>query len=144
MKYSVAPRAARYQVVNDDPKVQARLEALGLDKFTALSIGTESGQLCIVPLDESSRENAEFIVRACNAYPDLVAKVEEGKRLLLDEMRRCTERTELAIKLRDANADLVKALQEMVDIAQKVDGWESFPFDPIEKAEAALAKAGST
>lgn len=76
MKYSVAPREARYQVVNDDPKVQARLEELGLDKFTALSVGTESGQLCIVPLDESSRENAELIARACNAHDDLVKALE--------------------------------------------------------------------
>ena len=36
-------------------------------------------------------------------------------------------------------AKLVEALEEMIDVAQRVDGWESFPNDPIERAEEALA-----
>lgn len=35
-------------------------------------------------------------------------------------------------------ADLVEALEEMIDVAQRVDGWESFPSEPIERAEEAI------
>ena len=38
-------------------------------QFKALSVGCdEIGQLFIVPLDESSKENAEYILRAIRAY----------------------------------------------------------------------------
>jgi len=33
---------------------------------------------------------------------------------------------------------LVEALEEMIDVAERVDGWESFPSDPIERAEDAI------
>ena len=36
-------------------------------------------------------------------------------------------------------AKLVEALEEMVYVASMVDGWESFPFYPMERAEEALA-----
>lgn len=55
---------------------------------------------------------AEFIVRAVNAHDALVVEVarlkEAGKEIIASEM----ERTEEVIRLRDANADLVKALKE--------------------------------
>lgn len=35
-------------------------------------------------------------------------------------------------------AKLVEALEEMIDVAQRVDGWESFPSTPIERAEGAI------
>ena len=35
-------------------------------------------------------------------------------------------------------AKLVEALEEMIEVAKAVDGWESFPSDPIEKAEDAI------
>lgn len=37
-------------------------------KFEAISIGDGKGQLFLVPLDESSKENAEYILRAIAAY----------------------------------------------------------------------------
>ena len=36
-------------------------------------------------------------------------------------------------------AELVEVLDEMIDVAKRVDSWESFPSDPIEKAEEALS-----
>lgn len=36
-------------------------------------------------------------------------------------------------------AVLVDALDEMIDVAQRVDSWESFPSAPIERAQNALA-----
>lgn len=33
---------------------------------------------------------------------------------------------------------LLEALEEMIDVDQRVDGWESFPSDPIERAEDAI------
>lgn len=38
---------------------------------------------------------------------------------------------------------LKQALQEMIDIAERVDGWESSPSDPIARAERALAAANA-
>ena len=35
-------------------------------------------------------------------------------------------------------AKLVEAIEEMVDVAQRVDSWDSFPSDPIERAEGAI------
>ena len=35
-------------------------------------------------------------------------------------------------------AKLVEALEEMIDVAVRVDGWESFPSDPIERAHDAI------
>jgi len=33
---------------------------------------------------------------------------------------------------------LVEALEEMIDVAERVDGWESFPSAPIDRAEDAI------
>lgn len=35
-------------------------------------------------------------------------------------------------------AKLVEALDEMIDVAQRVDGWESFPSAPIDRAVDAI------
>lgn len=43
--------------------------------------------------------------------------------------------------LRAAAPDLLASLQEMVEIAQRVDGWSSFPQDAIDRANAVLAKS---
>lgn len=39
-----------------------------LFKFEAISIGDDSGQAFLVPLDESSKETAELIIKAIAAY----------------------------------------------------------------------------
>lgn len=41
--------------------------------FEAISIGTKDGQVAIIPLDESSEENANFVAAA----PDLLYALEE-------------------------------------------------------------------
>ena len=37
--------------------------------------------------------------------------------------------------------ELLEALEQMVSIAERVDGWESFPSAPLEVALKAIAKA---
>lgn len=78
---------AHYQVVGVHDHASERLTAirqLNLHRFEALSIGTKTGQVCIVPLDESNQETAEFIVRACNAHDDTLSALKELHQLLTD------------------------------------------------------------
>lgn len=44
-------------------------------------------------------------------------------------------------RIRAAAPELLAALQEIVDVAERCDSWESLPDTPIEKAHAAIAKA---
>lgn len=75
--WHIAPYSAPYIATSHDPKIKAYLEETGTDKFDALSIGTETGSAALIPLDESSRENAEFIVKAVNCHDELVAALED-------------------------------------------------------------------
>ena len=59
--WTIGVRSNTYQAVGDSEK----LVAVGLPvQFVALSVGTPQGQVAIVPLDESSRENAHLIAAA--------------------------------------------------------------------------------
>jgi len=73
------PRENKYQAVGN-PKEMAILESIGHAKFDALSIGAENGQVAIIPLDESNKGNAEFIVRACNSHDDMLEALEDCDR----------------------------------------------------------------
>jgi len=67
MKVYIESRTVEYQPKNEIDR--RRLAECGLEtSFPALSIGTASGTLCLVPLDESSRENAELIVILWNDF----------------------------------------------------------------------------
>lgn len=73
--------SAKYQVVDTnapDHKEERKklLEDLGKNIFDALSIGTDHGQICIVPLDESNLESANFICTACNNHYELLEALE--------------------------------------------------------------------
>ena len=39
------------------------------------------------------------------------------------------------------NEKLLEALKEITSVAKQVDSWQSFPSDPIEVADAAIALA---
>ncbi|MFL9880838.1 hypothetical protein PQR63_20740 [Herbaspirillum rhizosphaerae] len=41
------------------------------------------------------------------------------------------------------DSELLKALEELVAVAEKVDSWESFPRAPLERAYAAIAAKGA-
>lgn len=59
--YHIAPKTARYRLVSDVIPEGVNVE------FDALSIGTnQQGSACLVPLDESNVETANFILTACN------------------------------------------------------------------------------
>lgn len=73
--WGIAPETARYKVA--DTNERKRLESLGVNcEFDAISIGNGSGTRALIPLDESSREIAEFINTACNAHDDLLKALE--------------------------------------------------------------------
>ena len=44
-------------------------------------------------------------------------------------------------RLEKQRDELLEALEQMVSIAERVDGWESFPSAPIEVALKAIRKA---
>lgn len=43
-------------------------------------------------------------------------------------------------RLHAANADLLTALNALVETAEQCDGWESFPRSALERAYAVIAK----
>lgn len=66
---SIAPRIGTYEGIPATPEEeQAKKIHLEIFKFSAISIGDEAGQAFFVPLDESDRETAEYIIRAIKAY----------------------------------------------------------------------------
>jgi hypothetical protein len=71
VKWNIAPREGTYQAIPADERERQVLAAVGKLTFKALSIGlTERGpQVAIIPLDESSVENARMIA----ALPELLA-----------------------------------------------------------------------
>jgi hypothetical protein len=71
LPWAIGAKRARYVI--PDPMAGV-LRSKGLPaEFEALSIGRDDiGQVAIIPLDESNRENAEYIVNACNALPALI------------------------------------------------------------------------
>lgn len=81
----IARRENKYKTAPEDPREVEHLAKLGLDTFAALSIGTDQNQVAIVPLDESSRENAERIVSCVNAHDDLVATLREAEAQLAED-----------------------------------------------------------
>ena len=66
---SIGPRTATYQGVPSTRKAeQVQKRKPEIFEFEAVSIGDENGQAFLVPLDESSKETAEYILRAIAAY----------------------------------------------------------------------------
>lgn len=66
---SIAPRTAEYNVIPaNDEEDAVKKEHPEIFNFKAISIGDNGGQLFLVPLDESDRGTAEYILRAISAY----------------------------------------------------------------------------
>lgn len=63
-RWEIGPRVGRYKSIPANEDERAALEKIGHMQFDALSVGTESGQVAIIPLDESNRANAELIAQA--------------------------------------------------------------------------------
>lgn len=62
-------RTARYNAIPATlHEIEKQEKYPHLFEFDAISIGDNSGQAFIVPLDESGRETAELIMRAIAAY----------------------------------------------------------------------------
>lgn len=65
----IGVRTATYEGIPATPNEAAmKQKHPQLFKFNAISVGDDNGQAFIVPLDESSREVAEYIIRAIAAY----------------------------------------------------------------------------
>jgi len=66
----LAPNRARYAVVGEGAK---KLKRMGLPtEFEALSIGSATRQVAIIPLDEAGREDAEVLTKAANLHEELL------------------------------------------------------------------------
>jgi hypothetical protein len=68
-KARINVRSGKYEAIPSTPREEAiKEEYPEIFKFEAISIGDNGGQAFFVPLDESSRETAEYILRAIAAY----------------------------------------------------------------------------
>ena len=68
-KASINVRSAKYEAIPaNEYEEKVKKEHPEIFSFEAISIGDKKGQAFIVPLDESSRETAEYILRAIAAY----------------------------------------------------------------------------
>ena len=66
---SIGMFSANYEVIpNTEETIKAKEAYPHLFSFKAISVGDKNGQAFIVPLDESSKETAEYILRAIKAY----------------------------------------------------------------------------
>lgn len=87
---SIGVRENKYEAIPTSPQeMQAKETYPQLFEFNAVSVGDENGQAFLVPLDESSKETAEYILRAIATYD---AKLAE----------RSSERAEAVAVLREA------------------------------------------
>lgn len=66
---SIAPRIGQYEAIPQTYH-ESRVKETNPELFTfeTVSVGDTGGQLFFVPLDESSKENAEFILEAIKFY----------------------------------------------------------------------------
>lgn len=63
----VGPNPNTYKVAN--PEFENRCKAAGAPtEFESLSVGNGKKQLCIIPLDQNTREDAELIAKLWNDY----------------------------------------------------------------------------
>lgn len=66
---SIGVRIGAYKALPANDIEKKQLEAHPeIMFFNAISIGDDDGQAFIVPLDDSDRETAEYILRALKAY----------------------------------------------------------------------------
>ena len=66
---TIGERVATYEVIPATSyEVEMRERYPQIFKFEAISIGDNKGQAFLVPLDESSREVTEYLLRAIAAY----------------------------------------------------------------------------
>jgi hypothetical protein len=70
-KVSLGIKTANYIAVPETKQEQeiAKIHP-EIFSFSAISVGDEGGQAFIVPLDESSKETAELIIKALQAYKE--------------------------------------------------------------------------
>lgn len=79
--WEIAPKRCVYRAVPADYETTLRMAQAGVPfEFEALSVGTNAGTVALIPLDESSEDNA-LVVRAA---PDLLAEIEREYAELAD------------------------------------------------------------
>ena len=117
--WTIAPRKNKYRAIPDDPEELQLAEKYGLDKFEAISIGTKSGQIAIIPLDESSLSNAILI--SCTP---LLLDVAKGTVNLLETMGKPIPGNPLPESLQVQIKDILKNLRALIGIAESTR-WEN-------------------
>lgn len=99
--WTVAPRIGRYQVIPATEQERYQLASINALEFEALSVGTPSGQMAMIPLDESNRANANLIAAAPDLLEALEAFVERNSS---EEMVTITVKAADVAKARNAIA----------------------------------------
>ncbi len=87
-------------------------------------------------LDETDYNRARSCVNACAGITDKDLSALNGTTIL----QKANHSVDV---LQQQNAELLAALQSLLDVAYMCDSWESFPSDATEAAERAIAKAGA-
>lgn len=92
--WSINQYTADYEVVGTDAPLpglrQQAIIGIGKNKFKAVSIGTGSGQVAIIPLDESNLDNAKLITAApdmAEALKNIVSALDDGEIPSVDNAR---------------------------------------------------------
>lgn len=68
---SLAPRVGKYKVTpTSESEEKFKITHPHLFEFEAVSVGDGKGQMFLVPLDESSKETAQFILDAVKFYAE--------------------------------------------------------------------------
>lgn len=77
LPWSLSPRPNMYKVEGAPKEMEILINAGINPRFEALSIGggPKSTQVCFIPLDESSSENAKAIVHTMNLMPSFIEAV---------------------------------------------------------------------
>jgi len=101
--WNIGPETARYEVCRGIKRQALKVAGLPTE-FEALSIGTDSGQVAIIPLDESNIDNAHLIVAA----PGLLRELER----MVEYYRHSEIRPEAIGKIKASLAIIAKAKGE--------------------------------
>lgn len=75
LPWRLGTKSGNYKVDSKEASIE-KLKKLGKDRFSAISIGHDKGQVALIPMDESNLEIALFIIDVCNNYHQDLEKLQ--------------------------------------------------------------------
>lgn len=126
----------KYKLVPVEPTDEMRRKA-GLSRGADYYTITKIWRAMLDAAPDVEQEPVAWIIRHprfCGKFTDNKAIAEHWE----NEDKGCTAPLFLHQQPAPDTAKLVEALETMIEVAKAVDSWESFPSDPIEKAEDAI------